>query len=119
MPASNAERFSAFVQVFTQKSAQSRRRHVVAMNDVKFLPKAMQVPLLGLQTQVTDRVAALLRQLNPALPAETYKPYTLLLIGMLNWTDTWYRPGGKIKPAELCERVSRLFLQGFMAEKAD
>ena len=119
MPASNAERFSAFVQVFTQKSAQSRRRHVVAMNVVKFLPKAMQVPLLGLQTQVTDRVAALLRQLNPALPAETYKPYTLLLIGMLNWTDTWYRPGGKIKPAELCERVSRLFLQGFMAEKAD
>jgi AcrR family transcriptional regulator len=34
------ERFAAFVLAYTQKSAQSRRRHVSAMNDVKFLPKA-------------------------------------------------------------------------------
>ena len=39
------ERFAAFVQTYAQKSAQSRRRHVIAMNDVKFLPKAMQTPL--------------------------------------------------------------------------
>lgn len=116
MGGSNADRFSAFVHVFTQKSAQSRRRHVIAMNDVKFLPKPMQTPLLELETQVTNLVANLLRQLNPGLPDEVYKPYTMLLIGMLNWTDTWYRPGGKVKPQELCDRVSRLFLHGFLAE---
>ena len=116
MPASATDRVRAFVLVFTQKSAQSRRRHVSAMNDVKFLPKAMQSPLIELQTRVADRVADLLRQLNPGLPEETYKPYTMLLIGMLNWTDTWFNPGGKIKAPELCERISRLFLQGFLAE---
>jgi AcrR family transcriptional regulator len=116
---SNKDRFGTFVQVFTQKSAQSRRRHVSAMNDVKFLPKPMQAPLIDLETKVTDLVAALLRQLNPGLPEDVYKPYTMLLIGMLNWTDTWYKPSGKMKPQELCDRISRLFLRGFLAEKPE
>jgi AcrR family transcriptional regulator len=111
------ERFITFIQTYVQKSAQSRRRHVIAMNDVKFLPKAMQTPLLALQSEATNRVAAILRELNPDLPNEAYKPYTMLLLGMLNWTDYWYKPTGKMKSPELCERISRLFLRGFLAEK--
>ncbi|WBY03040.1 TetR/AcrR family transcriptional regulator [Ramlibacter tataouinensis] len=111
------ERLQLLVEAYTQKSTQSRRRHVVAMNDVKFLPKAMQAPLIELQRQLTDRVAQLLRELNPALPDEVYKPYTMMLVGMLNWADFWYRPSGAVKPQELCDRMSRLFLKGFLAEK--
>jgi AcrR family transcriptional regulator len=112
------ERLLAFVEVYTQKSAQSRRRHMVAMNDVKYLPRAKQAPLIALQRQVTERLAVLLRELNPGLPDTAYKPYTMMLIGMLNWADFWYRPTGEMKPQELCDRMSRLFLKGFMAEKA-
>lgn len=112
------EKLLALVQAYTQKSAQSRRRHMIAMQDVKYLPKAKQTPLIDLQRQLTDRVADLLRELNANLPESTYKPYTMMLIGMLNWTDMWYRPGGSMKPQELCDRLSRLFLAGFMAEKA-
>jgi AcrR family transcriptional regulator len=118
LPGSNKDRFSAFVQVYAQKSVQSRRRHVAAMNDVKFLPKSLQTPLRELETKVTNVVAEMLREQNPNLAEGSYKPYAMLLIGMLNWTDTWYRPGGAIKPQELCERISRLFLRGFLAEKA-
>jgi AcrR family transcriptional regulator len=116
-PTSIKERFINFIRTYVQKSAQSRRRHVIAMNDVKFLPKAMQTPLLALQTEATNRVAAILRELNPDLPDDVYKPYTMLLLGMLNWTDYWYKPSGKMKASELCERISRLFLLGFLAEK--
>lgn len=110
-------RFATFVQTYTQKSAQSRRRHVIAMNDVKFLPKAMQTPLRQLEKKVTDQVADLLREVNPGLEDGVYKPYTMMLLGMLNWTDYWFRPGGPMKSDELCERITRLFLHGFMAEK--
>ena len=116
-PTSIKERFITFIQTYVQKSTQSRRRHVIAMNDVKFLPKAMQMPLLALQTEATNRVAAILRELNPNLSDDAYKPYTMLLLGMLNWTDYWYKPTGKMKSSELCERISRLFLLGFLAEK--
>jgi AcrR family transcriptional regulator len=114
---SSKECFTALIQVYAQKSAQSRRRHVTAMNDVKFLPKSMQTPLRGLEIKVTNLVVDVLRQQNQKLPDDVYKPYALLLIGMLNWTDTWYTPGGRMKPQELCERISRLFLKGFLAEK--
>lgn len=111
------DKLMALVQTYTQKSTQSRRRHMIAMQDVKYLPKTKQAPLIELQRRLTDRVSDLLRELNPGLPDEVYKPYTMMLIGMLNWTDMWYRPGGTMKPQELCDRISRLFLKGFIAEK--
>ena len=110
--------FVAFVEVYTQKSAQSRRRHVTAMNDVKFLPKALQTPLLALEKRVTDLASEMLERLNPGLAEHVYKPYAMLLIGMLNWTDYWYKPTGEMKPQDLCDRISRLYLGGFLAEQA-
>jgi AcrR family transcriptional regulator len=111
------DKMLALVQTYTTKSAQSRRRHMVAMQDVKYLPKSKQTPLIELQRKITDLVADLLKSLNPGLPADAYKPYSMMLIGMLNWTDMWYQPSGPIKPQELCDRMSRLFLKGFLAEK--
>lgn len=116
--ASPRERLQSLIEVYTQKSSQSRRRHMVAMNDVKYLPKARQTILIQLQRQLTELVSQLLRELNPGLPDEVYKPYTMMLIGMLNWTDFWYRPNGTVKPQELCDRLTRLFLKGFLAEKS-
>ncbi|WP_374664556.1 TetR/AcrR family transcriptional regulator [Ramlibacter sp.] len=117
LKATPREKLLTMVEAYTQKSTQSRRRHMVAMQDIKYLPRAKQTPLIELQRQLVDRVAALLREVNPGLPEDTYKPYTMMLIGMLNWTDMWYRPGGTMKPQELCDRISRLFLKGFLAEK--
>ena len=118
MQAPPRDKLLAMVQVYTQKSAQSRRRHMIAMQDVKYLPRAKQTPLIELQRKLTDLVARLLHEVNPGLPNDVYKPYTMMLIGLLNWTDMWYRPNGTMKPQELCDRISRLFLKGFMAEKA-
>ena len=115
---SSSDKLLALVQAWTQKSAQSRRRHMVAMQDVKYLPRSKQTPLVEQQRRLTNLVARLLRELNPNLPEAACKPYTMMLVGMLNWTDMWYSPTGSLKPQELCERMSRLFLKGFMAEEA-
>jgi AcrR family transcriptional regulator len=109
-------RFLAFIQIYVQKSAQARRRHMVAINDLRFLPKARQAPLLKRERKVIKLIAGLLKDLNPRLHASLYKPYALMLIGMLNWTETWYRPSGTIEPMELCDRIARLFMSGFLAE---
>jgi hypothetical protein len=62
-------------------------------------------------------VSHLLQELNPGLPEDVYKPYTMMLVGMLNWVDFWYRPTGTVKPQELCDRMARLFLKGYLGEK--
>ncbi len=110
------QRFDGLIEIYVQKSNQSRRRHVIAMNDVKFLPAAMQKPLLQLEKKLTDLIAQILREIHPGLGDGLYKPYAMLLLGMLNWTDFWFKPTGEIKPQELCDRISRLFLKGFLAE---
>ncbi len=112
-----SERFDAFIKTYVMKSAQSRQRHLSAMNDVKFLPAPMQATLRAKQKKVTDLVTSLLRELNAALPAKLYKPYALMLLGMLNWLDLWFHADGALTPDELCTRISRLFKDGYMAKE--
>jgi AcrR family transcriptional regulator len=111
------EQLQRFIEVFVTKSAQSRQRHVSAMNDARFLPAEKRMRVLRLERKVRRTLGGLLRDVNPGLPDEVYAPYAMLLIGMLNWTDLWYRPVGKMKPRELCDRIARLYLGGFLAER--
>jgi len=39
------------------------------------------------------------------------------LFGVLNWTITWYHPGGPLTPAEIAEQFADLFLQGLLVRK--
>ena len=112
--ASVSDRFDALIKTYVLKSVQSRQRHLSAMNDVKFLPAAMQSTLRKQQKTVTDLVTFLLRELNPTLPAKCYKPYTLMLLGMLNWLDLWFHTDGAMSADELCLRISHLFKDGYM-----
>ena len=111
------KRFETFIRVYVMKSVESRQRHLSAMNDVKFLPPAMQTVLRAKQARVADRVADLLKELNPSLPTASYKPYALFLLGMLNWMDLWFRTDGPISADEMCRRISRLFKKGFLAKE--
>lgn len=86
------------------------------MYDAKFLPAELQAKLFEGEVKVTNMVASMLRELN-GMANDLIKPYAMLLIGMLNWTYTWYKPNSRMKPQELCERAARLFLRGFLAEK--
>lgn len=114
---SGRDQFRAFVELYVEKSPKMRTRHVVAMLDVKFLPVRQQTKIKKMERQVMEYVADLLRAINPKLADELYKSYALLLIGMVNGMDMWYKQNGKVPAEEMCERVSRLFLQGFLSEE--
>jgi len=105
--------FLQLLEVYTLKSSQSRRRHIVSINDLKFLPPKYQRSVLERQKRVVTAIASALHRLNDAYPRELLKFYAMLLIGMLNWTDVWYQSSGPVKPAELCERIARLFITEF------
>jgi AcrR family transcriptional regulator len=40
------------------------------------------------------------------------------VLGVLNWTITWYRPDGKLSPADIAEQFADLFLQGLMVRRS-
>jgi len=41
------------------------------------------------------------------------------LLGVLNWTITWYRPNGTLAAGEIGEQFANLFLQGLMIRKVE
>jgi TetR/AcrR family transcriptional regulator, cholesterol catabolism regulator len=40
------------------------------------------------------------------------------LLGVMNWTITWYRPDGKLTPAEIADQFADLFLTGLLARES-
>ena len=110
-------RVRLLIEIYIQKSTQTRTRHVVAMNDVKYLSGAPLKKILELERRVIRLFEAALAALDPELPGKLVAPYSMMLTGMLSWIDLWYRPNGPLKPHELVDRVAQLFLHGFMAAK--
>lgn len=111
------ERFAQFVDTFMQGAARSRNEHVILMNDIKFLPKTQLDQIRRMETEMTEMVEGLLREINPEFMGEErlQKPYALLLFGMMIWTFSWYRRTGSITPRELAQHISALFVHGFKA----
>jgi AcrR family transcriptional regulator len=117
-PRPAAERFTRFVSAFVQEGAKSRNHHLVLMNDIKFLPPAQREDVRKMELELMHLMVGLLREINPErmAQAKVRTPYALLLFGMVIWTFTWYEKTGAISPAELAERISELFLDGFRGE---
>jgi AcrR family transcriptional regulator len=42
---------------------------------------------------------------------------TRSLLGVLNWTITWYRPDGEFSPAQLAEQYADLFFNGLLSRE--
>jgi AcrR family transcriptional regulator len=114
-PSPAAERFTRFVGAFVQEGARSRNHHLVLMNDIKFLPPAQREEVRKLEQDLMHLMVGLLREINPErmVQAKVNSAYALLLFGMVIWTFTWYKKTGPISPADLAERISDLFLDGF------
>ncbi len=75
---------------------------------------AMTPRLIALRDAHEDRFKALIAALD--LPGGVDRQaLRLLLLGALNWTQTWYRPGGD-PPATLARRFLALFASGLDAD---
>ena len=44
-------------------------------------------------------------------------PLTMLFFGMINWTHTWFRPGGAVSAEELADLAVDMMLNGLETMK--
>jgi AcrR family transcriptional regulator len=58
-------RLRLLIETYTQKSTQTRTRHIVAMNDVKHLPPPQQKGVTQLERRIIQIFEAALTDLNP------------------------------------------------------
>ncbi|MEM5330127.1 TetR/AcrR family transcriptional regulator [Paraburkholderia sp. JHI2823] len=100
------ESFAELIRAFLAEYETSHSRHVALLNDVKYLVDAQREIVLNRQRDV---VAAFTRQLARAYPgrvtSENQTALTMMVFGMINWTFTWLKPGGRMGYRDFAEQV--------------
>ena len=112
----------ALVRAFLQEYESSATRHAALLNDTKFLSAEADAgadgssPRALIVNRQRDIVAALTRFLKRAYPtrlnSHNQTALTMLLLGMINWTFTWLRPGGPMSYADFANEVVAVLDQG-------
>ena len=113
----------ALVRAFLLEYENSATRHAALLNDTKFLSD-LPDPVLGQEMsprelvlgRQRDIVSAMTRFMKRAYPDRlnpaNQTALTMMLLGMINWTFTWLRPGGSMSYAAFAEEVIRMLEQG-------
>jgi AcrR family transcriptional regulator len=69
----------------------------------------------GLKRRYAEICIGILRELRPASSETEARTAAFALFGMLNWIYNWYHPARDLPVSELAERMSQLFLRGYIA----
>jgi AcrR family transcriptional regulator len=114
---SERDAFAELVRAFLSEYETSHSRHVALLNDVKYLDDTQREIILDRQR---DIVAAFARQLARAYPERATKEnqtaLAMMVFGMINWTFTWLKPGGRLGYREFAEQVVDVLDHGLRAE---
>lgn len=111
---SDEEFFRRLVQLWLEPSDAVRSRHVVGMVEIRHLTPRQKAKQIKLEKTLLDLVTSVLVKINGRVGPGERRMYSLLLIGMMNWVELWYKQAGSVSPAELYKMVGRLFLNGFL-----
>lgn len=105
------ERLRALARSFMSLYEGAQDSHKVLLNELDNLPGERRAEVVRKQRRIIAVVETLVREIRPEIGAVTL-PVTMLFFGMINWTHTWFRPGGAVSAAELAEIAVDLLLDG-------
>jgi AcrR family transcriptional regulator len=105
------EALAETVRRFVREYEHSRTRHIVLLNDVKFLPLAQRDEVIELERIVVQKFSDLIAT-TYGIDPERAKVLTMCVFGMINWTFTWLRPDGAISYAQFAEAVVGMLESG-------
>ncbi|PLQ01044.1 TetR/AcrR family transcriptional regulator [Cupriavidus pauculus] len=119
------ETFGHLLRAFLAEYETSQTRHIALINDVKFLAEEQRDQILQRERDVVAAFARLLQRAYPdRVTHDNQTALTMTVFGMINWTFTWLKPGGRLSYAAFAEMVVGLLENGLApgmqgADRAD
>ncbi len=115
------ETLARVVEAFIEYNARSPNEQIILLNDLGALSEREQNEITRIEQQIVDLVADVLIRVDTAgtITRSTKKVYTMMLVGMINYTFTWYDPEGSVSPKQFAKMATELFLNGFLAPAAN
>jgi Transcriptional regulator len=105
------EALAEAVRRFVYEYEHSRARHIVLLNDVRYLPEPAREEILALERRVVQALAELV-QASYHIELGQAKVLTMCVFGMINWTFTWLDPKGRISYPDFAEIVVGMLESG-------
>lgn len=105
------ERLRALTHAFMRLYVGAENSHKVLLNELDNLPPARRSEVVGKQRRIIAIVEELIREIRPEVNPVTL-PITMLFFGMINWTHTWFRPGGGVDAERLADMAVEIMLGG-------
>ena len=104
-------RLHALALAFMRLYEGAASSHKVLLNELDNLPPERRADVVAKQRRIIGVVQALVREIEPEA-GDMSLPLTMLFFGMINWTHTWFRPGGSISAEDLAKLAVDLLLDG-------
>lgn len=105
--------FTKLIRHYLAEYESSESKHMVLVQDVKFLQSEMHAQVIGKQRMIVDEFSNAITSMFPAMNrGHLAKPLTMSLFGMINWTFTWLKPSGALTFKEFAPLITNLFIHG-------
>lgn len=103
----------SIVHRFMQDYAGAADRQKVLLNELDSLQHQRRETIVSQQRRIVGVVTGLLREIDPALADDPIRAraQAMLLFGMINWTHTWYDPGGALPVSAVADMALALILR--------
>jgi AcrR family transcriptional regulator len=108
------QKLRRLTQAFMRLYVGAQDSHKVLLNELDNLPPPRRAEVVAKQRRIIGAVGALVREIRPDA-GDLSLPLTMLFFGMINWTHTWFRPGGAVSADELAELAVDVMLHGVQA----
>lgn len=114
----DAARLRNTVRTMVAINAESQDLQVVLLHDLQNLQAAERGEIVRKQRDILAVFSRLIRENDRAgrIDARTVKAYTMMFMGMINYTYLWYEPEGPVGPDEYAEMVVDTYLGGLKRE---
>lgn len=110
------DKFERVIEAFVQHNARSPEEQIVLLNDLGALQAKEQRQITQTERKIVELVGRLLGAIDMGekMTQKNARVYTMMLFGMINYTYTWYRAEGPVKPKDFAQMATTLFLNGFL-----
>lgn len=112
------EQLRAVTKAIVDVNSRSPDEQIILLNEMNQLAIGERKRMEDLERQILDRLSDLLIRvdLNARITSGNKRVYTMMYLGIINYTFAWYDPTGRVKPAEYADLATDLFLHGLLTE---
>ncbi|PHR91684.1 MAG: TetR family transcriptional regulator [Robiginitomaculum sp.] len=107
------ERLEKYARHFLRINVKFRAQHKLILGELDALPQAQRDQIAASLRQPVEAIFDTLVELNPKLEEKLQFPVTMMFIGMLNWTHTWFEEDGNLSIEKFSAMICETFLNGF------